>query len=212
MGKVTQLAMGALLPGNVAANLMTANVTGGAASQCADLMNDLKTGAELGAPPRTQFLAQLSGALAGALIGSAMYLVMIPDPATQLLTPEWPAPAVLAWKTVAEVFRVGLEALPAGTPAAIGLAAASGVALAIAEAKGPQRIRAWVPSPAAVGLTFVVPANQGVSLVVGGLVGLCVARFAPTWHGRFWIVVCAGLIAGEGLTGAGLSVYAITRG
>ena len=33
MGKVTQLAFGIISPGNVASNLMAANVTGGAASQ-----------------------------------------------------------------------------------------------------------------------------------------------------------------------------------
>lgn len=51
LGKITQLTFGALSPGNVTANLMTANVTGGAAGQCADLMHDLRTGLSLSARP-----------------------------------------------------------------------------------------------------------------------------------------------------------------
>jgi uncharacterized oligopeptide transporter (OPT) family protein len=49
MGKVTQLMFAVLAPGSPAANLMAANVTGGAASQCADMMHDLKTGHMIGA-------------------------------------------------------------------------------------------------------------------------------------------------------------------
>jgi uncharacterized oligopeptide transporter (OPT) family protein len=42
MGKVTQLLFAVMLPKNAAANLMGASITAGAASQCADLMHDLK--------------------------------------------------------------------------------------------------------------------------------------------------------------------------
>ncbi len=211
MGKVTQLVVGAALPGNVTANLMTANVTGGAASQCADLMNDLKTGHELSAPPRQQLHAQLGGALAGAVFGSAIYLTLIRDPASQLMTAEWAAPAVVTWKTVAEVFKVGVSALPDKTPIAVAVAAVAGALLAILEAKAGAGVRRFVPSPSAMGLAFVVPAGQGLSIVLGGLVAVLLARFAPTWHGRFWIVACSGVIAGEGIVGAGLSIHQMTR-
>ena len=42
MGKVTQLAFGALSPGNVNVNLMSANVTAGAATSAADLLTDFE--------------------------------------------------------------------------------------------------------------------------------------------------------------------------
>src|SRR5690606_37404388 len=57
MGKITQLTFGVLSPGNAATNLMAANVTGGAASQCGDLLHDLKAGLMLGASPRQQAIA-----------------------------------------------------------------------------------------------------------------------------------------------------------
>src|SRR5207247_5835977 len=44
MGKVTQLIFGALRPGDVNVNLMSANITAGAATSAADLLTDLKSG------------------------------------------------------------------------------------------------------------------------------------------------------------------------
>jgi uncharacterized oligopeptide transporter (OPT) family protein len=191
---------------------MTANVTGGSASQCADLMNDLKTGHLLGSTPRSQWVSQLCGALAGAFIGSAIYLTLIPSPKTQLITPEWPAPAVVTWKAVAEVFKVGLSALPLHVAPAMGVAAALGVTLAIAEAKAPKPVKRWLPSASALGLGFVVPANQSFSMLLGGIVALLVARRFPEWHARFWVVVCAGIIAGESLVGVGVSLKSMIGG
>ena len=43
------------------------------------------------------------GVLVGSLVGSLVYLVLIPNPHEMLITPEWPAPAVATWKAVAEV-------------------------------------------------------------------------------------------------------------
>src|SRR5205085_2685621 len=51
MGKVTQLIFGALSPGNMNVNLMSANITGGTAISSADLLTDLKSGYLLGANP-----------------------------------------------------------------------------------------------------------------------------------------------------------------
>jgi uncharacterized oligopeptide transporter (OPT) family protein len=212
MGKVTQLIVGASIPGHVAANLMCATVTGGGASQCADLMNDFKTGKMLGSTPHSQWVSQLAGALAGAFFGSAIYLLLIPDPNSQLLTQEWAAPAVATWKAVAEVFRVGIAALPPRTVPAIATGAVVGCLLAIAAARAPERWRRYVPSGSALGLGFVVSANQSLSILVGGLISLVVVRYRPEWHARLWIVVCAGAIAGESLVGVALSIYQVLTG
>ena len=65
MGKVTQLTFGALNPGNMNVNLMSANITAGAAASSADLLTDLKSGYLLGAHPRKQFIAQFAGIFIG---------------------------------------------------------------------------------------------------------------------------------------------------
>jgi uncharacterized oligopeptide transporter (OPT) family protein len=212
MGKVTQLTFGLLSPGNATANLMAANVTGGAASQCADMLHDMKTGALLGAWPRHLAVAQLFGAVSGALAGSAAYLLLVPDPSKMLLTDEWPAPAVAQWKAVAEVFKEGFDKMPSGTPGALLVAGVLGVVLAVLEKVLPQRARRWVPSPAALGLALVIPAYYSISIFMGAILALVVARVVPRWSSRFSIVVASGIIAGEGLTGVVFAVKSALAG
>lgn len=201
MGKVTQLTFGFLIPGHVTTNLMAANVTGGAAGQCADLLHDLKTGLLLGASPRFQALAQIFGVLTGSLVGSAVYLVLIPDPQSMLLTIEWPAPAVATWKAVAEVFQLGTEAIPPGSLMAMSIAGILGVGMVVFDQSVPPFISRWIPSASTMGLAFVIPAWNSVSLFLGALLGAILMRCAKTWAERFVMALAAGLVAGESLAG-----------
>lgn len=206
MGKVTQLMFAALSPGQPAPNLMAANVTGGASSQCAELMHDLRTGKMIGAKPGFQFVAQVFGALSGALAGSAGYLLLVPDPSSQLLTDEWPAPAVASWKAVAELFMQGFGALPASALQAMTIGGLAGIVLAVLEKTLPARARRWVPSPASLGLAFVIPAYNAISMFLGAVCGSVLQRWFPNWTARFLIVLASGMIAGESLTGVGLAI------
>lgn len=201
IGKIAQLSFGAAAPGNVTANLMGANVTGGAAGQCADLLNDLRAGQLLGATPWRQIVAQCFGVLVGALVGALSYRLLIPDPSTMLLTEQWPAPAVATWKAVAEVLVQGLAAVPAGSVVAVLLAAAAGVALACGEVLLPRRWARWLPSGAALGLAFVIPAWISISLFLGAALAAILFGLVRTWAQRFVLVLAAGLVAGESLAG-----------
>lgn len=212
MGKVTQLTLGGIDPGNATSNLMAANVTGGAASQCADMLHDLKSGLMLGAVPRLQVLSQAFGVFAGAVCGSAIYLVLIPNPKEQLLTAEWAAPAVAQWKAVAEVFSQGLDAMPTGAMTAFMIAGAVGIVLAICEKVLPKKVVRFVPSPAAMGLAFVIPAYYSISFFIGGLLVLIAGKVAKTWTARFAIVLAAGIIAGESLAGVGDAILKVING
>ncbi len=212
MGKVTQLVFAVLAPGQPAANLMAANVTGGAASQCADMMHDLKTGHLLGAHPRPQFIAQVCGAFGGALAGCAGYLLLVKDPARQLLTDEWPAPAVAAWKAVAELFQHGVGALPAGAGQGMAIGAICGVLLVVLERGLPPRLRVWVPSATSIGLAFVIPAYNSLAMFLGAMSALLLGRWLPGWSGRFLIILASGLIAGESLAGVVLALMQIMHG
>jgi uncharacterized oligopeptide transporter (OPT) family protein len=100
MGKVTQLTFGALSPGNVNVNLMSANITAGAATSAADLLTDLKSGYLLGAHPRQQFLAQFSGIFVGTVVTVLTFAVLVPN-AQVLGTDQFPAPAAQTWSAVA---------------------------------------------------------------------------------------------------------------
>lgn len=212
MGKVTQLTFAGLMPSNASANLMSASVTAGAASQCADLMQDLKCGYLLGGIARKQVIAQILGAVVGAGVGSAFYLILVPNPNEMLGTPEWPAVAVIQWKTVAEVFRNGFDSLPQGVITSMWIAAAVGVVLPIIEQKTSARIRRFVPSAAALGLAFVIPASNSISMFLGGCAALAASTFAPNWSARFLVTIFAGVIAGESLTGAGDALRLVIQG
>jgi uncharacterized oligopeptide transporter (OPT) family protein len=201
MGKVTQLGFGVLDPSNVASNLMAANVTGGAASQCAELLHDLKTGQMLGSWPRHQAVAQAFGVVGGSLVGCAAYLVLIPDPKNQLLTDEWAAPAVATWKAVAEVFQKGIGAMPPMALEALTIGAVVGVVFAFAEKLAPKPIARWIPSPVGVGLAFTIQAYTVLSFLVGASLMALGKKYAPRWTERFGIVLCAGIIAGESIAG-----------
>jgi uncharacterized oligopeptide transporter (OPT) family protein len=206
MGKVTQLVFGLMVPNSPAANLMTANITGGAASQCADLMHDFKCGHLLGATARKQAVGQIAGALAGSILGSLFYLILIPDPKAMLMTTEWPAPAVATWKAVADLFAIGIEALPEGTPLAIAIAAILGVVLPVCDRTAPKSIKPWIPSASALGLAFVINGYNSVSMFIGAVLALVLTKVFPRWSDRFLVTICAGIVAGESLTGAGDAV------
>ncbi len=207
MGKITQLVFAGLSPGNPTANLMSANVTGGAASQCSDMLHDLKTGHLLGAWPRHQAVSQLFGVLAGALYGSAGYLLLVPDPAEQLVTAQWPAPAVAQWKAVAEVFSQGVAHLPPSAVSAALVAGGVGVILAVLEKALGPRARAFVPSASSLGLAFVLPAHYAISAFLGGVLAWLFARLARASAERFTVVIAAGLIAGESLVGVAFALH-----
>jgi uncharacterized oligopeptide transporter (OPT) family protein len=206
LGKVTQLTYGAVTPGDMAANLMTANITGGAAGQCADMMHDLKTGAIVGATPRLQIYAQALGVLVGSLAGAAVYLALVPDPQAMLMTPEWPAPAVATWKAVAEVLSAGLTAIPEGAAPAMAVAAALGLILGAADRLLPERLARWLPSAPAAGVAFVIPAWNSISLCLGAVIAWLAMRINRDWAERYGTAVAAGLVAGESLIGVGLAL------
>lgn len=209
MGKVTQLVFGLAVPANPTANLMAANVTGGASSQCADLLHDLKAGSMLGASPRWQALAQACGVIGGATIGSAAYLVLFPRPAEQMASGQFDAPAVRTWQAVAELFARGPDAMPPHALEAMGIAALVGIALTIAEKTLPKKWAAWTPNAPALGLAFVIQAWTSFALFFGSVIGFLLRRHAKQWSEQYLTPVCAGIIAGESLMGFFLALYDI---
>ena len=201
IGKVSQLTFGMMAPGHPITNLMTANVAGGAAGQSADLLNDFRAGYEVGAHPTRQVVAQCAGIVVGSLVSSLVYLMLIPDPATQLFTAEWPAPAVAVWKAVAEALSQGLHGIEPSALAAMGAGTVLGVVLALVERWLDPKHLVIVPSGATLGLAFVIPASTSLMLFAGAALAAIAHKFAPNWAARFLLSVAAGLVAGESLFG-----------
>jgi uncharacterized oligopeptide transporter (OPT) family protein len=212
IGKVSQLGFGALAPGQAVTNLMTANVAGGAAGQCADLMNDFKVGHAIDASAARQSIAQCFGILAGSVVGALVYLALIPDPQTMLLTEAWPAPAVATWKAVAEALAHGLDSVPPSARVAMVVGGVAGLALGALEALLPQRRAAWLPSATALGLAFVIPASISLTMFLGALAAWVIAARWEDLAARFSIAAAAGLVAGESIVGVAAALWSMAGG
>ncbi len=133
MGKIMQLTFGALIPQSTSANLMTASITASSAGSSADLLNDLKSGYLLGANPRRQFVAQFMGIFAGTLATVGGFRLLVPN-AEVLGSAQFPAPSAVAWKAIADVFKLGFANMH--SPFGLG---PKGPAL-WARPKGPSRL------------------------------------------------------------------------
>jgi uncharacterized oligopeptide transporter (OPT) family protein len=210
MGKVTQLVFGGLIRGQIAPNLMTASVTGGAASQVGDLLTDLKTGHLLGAKPRYQFVAQVAGVFVGAVFAAFAYQMLV-NPA-DLGSEKWPAPAAQTWAKVAELLSNGLESIEPHKLMAIQIAGAIGAAFAVLETLLPGKIRRLMPSIAGVGIAMMVPFFNTFSMLVGALIAEVIARRNATFAEKFVVVVASGFIAGETLMSVAIIVQSVLAG
>jgi uncharacterized oligopeptide transporter (OPT) family protein len=204
LGKVTQLTYGALAPGNIPANLMTAGVTAGASASCSDTIGNLKVGHMVGAHPRKQFIAQLFGVLAGAFLAVPAYFILVPD-ANALGGDKFPAPSALVWMGVARVLSQGLGTLPRSAVLAMGIAFVLGVAIVVVDKIYPKA-KPYTPSPAALGIALTIPAYTSFAMFLGALVVFFLERRAPRWNDMYTIPIASGCIAGESIMGVVLAV------
>ena len=200
LGPVTQLTYGALLPGDLTANIMSANVTGGVGLHAADLLTDLKSGFLVGANPRQQFIAQLFGVLAGAAVVVPAFNLLVPT-ADVLGSEQFPAPSVMVWAGVSKALSEGLEKLHETARIAALIGFVTGIVLVLLEKYGPRSIRPFVPSPSGVGVAMVMPGFNAASMFLGALLAELARRFKPQAAEKFVTPVASGLIAGESLMG-----------
>src|SRR4051794_12239910 len=206
MGKVTQLTFGALSPGNVNVNLMSANITAGAATSAADLLTDLKSGYLLGANPRQQFLAQFSGIFVGTLISVVTFAILVPD-AQVLGTDQFPAPAAQTWSAVAIALRQGLSSLESVKLWLIFAGSVVGVLLTLAPVLF-RKYQEYLPSASAFGLAWVFPWYYGLLFFLGALMALLLERRKPELAKEFTLPVASGVVAGGSLMGVALVFWA----
>jgi putative OPT family oligopeptide transporter len=206
MGKVTQLIFGGLSPGNVNANLMSANITAGAATSAADLLTDLKSGYLLGANPRRQFLAQFSGIFVGTVVSVLTFAVLVPN-AQVLGTDQFPAPAAQTWSAVAIALGQGLSSLESIKLWLIFAGGVVGVLLTFAPVLLPK-YEEYLPSASAFGLAWVFPWYYGLLFFLGALIALLLERRKPKLAEEFTLPVASGVVAGGSLMGVVLVFWA----
>lgn len=140
-------------------------------------------------------------------MGVLIYLILIPDPQTMLLTEEWPAPAVATWKAVAEALVYGLDSVPASARWAMMIAAMAGVTLGLLDVSLPEKQARYLPSAVALGQAFVIPASISLIMACGAFLAWLFTARLPNLASRFVIAAAAGLIAGESIAGVATSLW-----
>lgn len=200
LGPVTQLVYGAALPGQLVPNITGANVTAGVGLHAADLLTDLKSGWLLGASPRQQLVGQLFGAVAGAVAVVPAFNLLVPR-AEVLGSEHFPAPGVQVWASVSRLLSQGAAQLHPAAQQAIVVGLAVGALLAVMERFLPRGLRAFVPSPSAVGVSFMIPFSNSLAFFLGALAAEVVRRRRPAEVDATVTPVASGFIAGESLMG-----------
>ncbi|WP_338870696.1 OPT family oligopeptide transporter [Myxococcus stipitatus] len=196
VGQLSQVAVGAAVPGSVASNVSVGGLVSGAAAQTGVSLWALKAGHLLGASSGRMLGAQLLGVLVGSLVSVPAFLLL--TRAYGLGSEALPAPFSHQFRAVAELAARGLEGMPPHAAFAGGVAAGVGALLTLL-ARG--RAARWVPSPVAMGIGFILPAYFAVTLCLGGVVA-AVARWRwPQVTGRNVPALAAGAVVAESLVG-----------
>ncbi len=161
-----------------------------------DTSQDLKTGFLLGATPRKQQIGELIGVIAAAFaIGGTLYLL---DSAWGFGSDQLAAPQATLMKLIIEGVMEG------NLPWALVFV---GVFIAVvAEVVGIPVL------PFAIGV--YLPVQLNACIMVGGLVRLCMDKLKKSKEEKEkitndGILFCSGMIAGEGLVGILLAVFAV---
>jgi uncharacterized oligopeptide transporter (OPT) family protein len=200
LGPVTQLVYGAALPGQLLPNITGANVTAGVGLHAADLLTDLKSGWLLGAKPRQQLIGQLFGAVAGAVAVVPAFNLLVPS-ADVLGSQHFPAPGVQVWASVSRLLSEGASQLHPAARQWILIGLVVGAVLAMLERFAPRRVRPFVPSPTAVGVSFMIPFANSLAFFIGAFVAELIRRRRPPELDATVTPVASGFIAGESLMG-----------
>ena len=202
LGKVTQLAFGALNPGNMNVNLMSANITAGAAGSSADLLTDLKSGYLLGAHPRKQFVAQFAGIFIGTVV-SVLAFALIVDKPEVIGSDQFPAPSAQTWAAVAQALSKGFEALAPAKIWSIIIGGAVGIVFAILPVIFPKQEK-YLPSASGFGLAWIFQWYYGVLFFLGAVIAWWFAKKSPARAEEFTFPVASGVMAGGALMGVAI--------
>lgn len=204
VGGVAQIALGPVTPANAAATLGGGAVVSGVASQTAQTMYALRTGALLGLPLRPLLVTQLVGAAVGAVAAVGAYILL--TRVYILGSDELPCAAVQSWRATADAVARGFDAMPAGAQPAALIGVVAGVALTLLER---SRFKRYAPAPIAVGTAFLIPGAYTIAMTMGALIYAGIGAVRPNAVDEHGPTVAAGALAGEAITGLAIAILLV---
>jgi uncharacterized oligopeptide transporter (OPT) family protein len=200
MGQMAQVVSGTLFPGAQGLNVAAGSVVAGAVAQTGVSLWSLKTGHVLGTAPRRQLVAQLVGSLVGAAVGVPAYVLL--SKAYVLGGDALPVPSAHQFAAIAELSTTGFAGLPAHASQAAWLGFGVGAGLTLAS-RG--KLARWMPSAAAMGMGFLMPAHYAVTIATGSLLFALARRVRPEAAAQNAPALGGGAIAGETLMGLAIA-------
>jgi putative OPT family oligopeptide transporter len=193
-GTLSQLALGG---SGIVGSVLGGSIVSGVAAQASQTLWAFKAGDRLGSSPRAQLTAQLIGVVVGSVVAVPTYFVLVS--AYGIATEAMPAPSALSWRATAEAVQHGLSAMPRYSPLAGALGFGVGLIFALL---ARSRLARFVPSPAAMGVSMIMPFSLSAAALIGGLVILVAKRRSPSGSAEANLMaIAAGSIAGESIMG-----------
>ena len=196
MGQITQVVASTAGAQSTGLNVATGGVVSSALATVGVAMWPLKAGHALGSRVRHQGMVQLFAVGMGAAVGVPVYQVLVQ--AYGLGTQALPAPSAVQAVALAEVTTRGLSGLPphAGTAALV-----AAILGAVLMRLSRERWGRMLPSAAAMGIGFILPAHYGITMGAGALLAVVARRLWPEKAETFLPALGAGAIAGESVMG-----------
>lgn len=205
LGKLTQITYGALAPGNVTTNLMTAGITSEVSLNASNLLMDIKPSYMLGGKPRLQAIGHILGVFAGGLVAVPVFYSIFHGDISLFTTDALPLPSALVWKGVSEVLTKGLSNLHITAQWAAGIFAVLGIVIEILNKKMNGK---FPISGVGLGLGFVLRFTDAWSMALGTLIFFIAKKLCKNKEGvgyRTFVdnqeTLAAGVIAGGSIIG-----------
>jgi uncharacterized oligopeptide transporter (OPT) family protein len=205
MGGVTQIVVGSVMPGGVAAPRVSGGLVAGTIEHSSLMMNTWRAGQVVGGSPRRLLIAQLMGVALGMIAAAGAYWLVVGF--YGLGTKALPCVAPLSWKTTAVMVSNGLGGMPPGAPAAAGIAGLLGIVLAAMEQN--PRLARFAPSAVGLGIGCIMPLTNTIGIGIGAVLGALATRLAPEWCEANLMPLASGLFAGEALAGVAVAAQTV---
>ncbi len=201
MSNMMQAIFAVISPGNVAVNMSSSGLTGTIAVQSEALMQDYRAGKIVGSNNRLLTYAQLIAAPIGAAATAFIYPILREK--FGVGADGLSSPISVKWAGFAELLTQGIDALPPGCLIGLLFGVGAGIALTFLAEKFGQN----VPSPSAIGIGMLIPADVLMPFMLGGLAQFIWSKTSTKQEDKYRIPLASGLIAGEALIAVALSIH-----
>jgi uncharacterized oligopeptide transporter (OPT) family protein len=104
------------------------------------------------------------------------------------------------WAGVARLLSNGFESLHPTARIALLIGGLVGIIIPLANILFPKAQK-WIPSAMGLGLSFVLPFYNSLSMFLGGVIALLYMKMRPKTAEPYTIASASGIIAGESLMG-----------